>query len=171
MIIADFERKIDFMLSQMVSSTSASMASAVGAVAAGGIAIYFVFMSYAIIRGDIQDPMSKITKEVFGMAIIAAIATSLGAYQSIVVGTAQAVLGLLTSAVTQSSATTIGEAMDLLWTTTVVLKDTGEKVPMSSALWIIASAHPYYPLGIPDLLYFLAAVIVWFAMDLHSQHT
>ena len=54
--------------------------------------------------------------------------------------------------------------MDLLWTTTVVLKDTGEKVPMSSALWIIASAHPYYPLGIPDLLYFLAAVIVWFAM-------
>jgi len=159
--IAAFEHDLDTLLNTFVTSTSASIAGALGGIAAAGLTIYFMFMSYAIARGEIQEPMSKLTKEVVNMTLIAVIATAGGVYQNKVVGAANEVLGLLTKAVTQSSAKTVGETIDLLWTqSTVTVND--EKVPTFNALWIMAK-NDSNSIGIPNLSYFVAAVMVWIA--------
>lgn len=159
--IAVFERDLDTLLNTFVTSTSASIAAALGGLAAIGLTIYFMFMAYAIARGEIQEPMSKLTKEIFNMALIAVLATSTGVYQGKIVGAANELLGTLTSAVTQSSAKTVGETIDLLWTQSTV-KVEGENVPTFNALWIMAK-NDSNTIGIPNLSYFVAAVMVWVA--------
>ncbi len=161
-LMAAFESKFDQALLTSVSSVSASITLAVAGLVAAGLTLYIMFLAYAIARGDVQEPMSKITKEITAMTLIAVIATSVGVYQTYIVGAANGVLGLLTQAVTQSDAKTVGETLDFLWFDEVSINANGEKVPMQTALWIIAQT--YSTLGIPDYTYSIAAVFVWLAI-------
>ena len=155
--IAAFEADIDTMLLNYVNSTSASMSGVLGGLTAAGITIYLMFMAYAITRGEVQDPMSKLTKEVFSMALIASIATGVGVYQQYVIGASNHVLGLLTSAVTQTNAKTIGETIDAFWSITATVD--GQQVPALNALWIMAKKDS--TAGIPNMSYFIAAILVF----------
>lgn len=159
--IADFERQIDSLLNTFVTSTSASLSAALGGLVAIGLTIYFMFMAYAIARGEIQEPMSKLTKEILGMTLISVIAITTGVYQDKAVGATNEVLATLTSAVTQSNAKSVGETIDLLWTGSTVIIN-GEKVSTTNALWTMAEADSSQ-IGIPNLTFFVAAVMVWLA--------
>jgi type IV secretion system protein VirB6 len=156
--IAAFEAEIDTMLLTFVTNTSASMAGVLGGLAAGGITIYMMFMAYAIARGEIQEPMSKLTKEVLSMAIIATIATGVGVYQAYVISGAQAVLALLTSGVSQTNAQSIGELIDSFWA--ISAKVDGQTLPAYKALWVMAKKDSN-SIGIPNLSYFFAALLVF----------
>ena len=157
---ATFEKDIDTLLSTFVATTSASVTVGLASLVAVGLTMYFMFMAFAIVRGELQEPMSKLTKEVLTMTLIAVIATGTGIYQEKVVGAANGVLGLLTSAVTQSGATTVGAAIDLLWSGHPVVID-GKQTPALTALWVMAKNDT--TMGIPNLSYAIAALLVWVA--------
>lgn len=166
MLVRDFEKYFDAVLTDFATVTSTSLAAALGGIAAIGLTIYFMFMAFAIARGEIQEPMSKLTKDILGMVLIAVIATSVGVYQQYIMGGVYAVLELLTSAVTQSTAKSVGEAIDLLFTMTSRTGD-GQELPTLGALWVQAQKDGN-AFGIPNLSYLISAVLVWISAVLLS---
>lgn len=109
-IATQVETAIDNMLNTFVNSTSSSVCSMLSPIAITGATIYLLTLSFAVARGEAQDPLHTTLKSFFRMSLVGAIALSGGTYQNLIVQGLQGVQGAFISAF--SSATSIGGLVD-----------------------------------------------------------
>ncbi len=159
------EADIDRILGTYSAAVSTALATGLGAIAIAGLTLYLMFMGLAIARGEVQDPLGRLSKEFLSTVIIASIAVAAGTYQSVVVGASSALQEFIISKLTNGQAASVGDSLALLFTQgkVVVKIDEGQtEVPMFTALWILAKANESQ-IGIPDLSYAFGALCVWVA--------
>lgn len=160
MKIATFlESKLDEVLGIYINGTSAAVSSYAGGIAVVALTIYFIFQSYAAIRGDLTEPMSKITKDIFKISLILTVALGGGAYQEYVISFVNGMTSDLASVVTHGAAKTVGGAIDYANSGCVVLPSKAQCVPYDSVFLDLAIAKKNY-FGIPDPLYAFVFVII-----------
>jgi type IV secretion system protein VirB6 len=168
MKIATFlETQLDEMLRIYVNGTSAAVSTYAGGIAAVGLSIYFIYMSYASARGDLTEPLSKISKDLLKIALVLTVALGGGAYQQYVISFANGITSDLTSTVTGGAARTVGGAIDYANSGCVVLPPKVECVSYDSVFLDLALAKRNW-YGIPDPLYTFAFLIVLIAQLLIS---
>ncbi len=166
-IAALLESKIDGVLSGYVNGTSAAVAGYAGGIAVVGLTIYLVYMSYASARGDLSEPLSKITKDLMKIALVLTVALGGGAYQEYVIGFANGITSDLTSALTHGAAKTVGGAIDYANSGCVTLPTGTECISYDSVFLEMAIAKKTWA-GIPDPLYTLVFLIIALAQLLVS---
>jgi type IV secretion system protein VirB6 len=165
------ETTIDTQLSTYVTATSSAMTTFLVPIAITGYTIFLVMHAFAIIRGDSQDPISKIVKDFLAAAIIASIALSVGNYQSWVVESANALQsdfsgvlskGLNAGAPTQSLGATIDKTFssdNMITLPTGVTIAGQSQVPMDSFFYVLANERAN-GWGIPDMGLLLSGMIL-----------
>ncbi len=160
MKIATFlETQLDEVLRIYVNGTSATVSAYAGSIAAVGLTIYFVYMSYASARGDLSEPLSKITKDLMKIALVLTVALGGGAYQQYVISFANGITSDLASAVTGGAAKSVGAAIDYANSGCVVLPKAPDCIPYDSVFLKLAIDREN-SFGIPDPLYAIVFVIV-----------
>jgi type IV secretion system protein VirB6 len=76
---------IDNALSTFVTSVSSSIASAITPAVTAGVTIWILMYGWAVMRGEVHEPVHQFTLRAFKISAILAVALSSGAYQSYVV--------------------------------------------------------------------------------------
>jgi type IV secretion system protein VirB6 len=160
MKIASFlETQLDSVLRIYITGTSAAVSAYAGGIAAVGLTIYFIYMSYASARGDLTEPLSKISKDLLKIALVLTVALGGGAYQQYVISFANGITSDLTSTVTGGAAKTVGAAIDYANSGCAVLPKKPDCIPYDSVFLKLAIDNENY-FGIPDPLYATIFVIV-----------
>jgi type IV secretion system protein VirB6 len=160
MNIATFlETKLDEVLGIYINGTSAAVSAYAGGIAAVALSIYFIFQAYAAIRGDLTEPMSKITKDLMKIALVLTVALGGGAYQEYVISFVNGITSDLASVVTHGAAKTVGGAIDYANSGCVVLPSKAKCVSYDSVFLDLAIENKNY-FGIPDPLYAFVFVII-----------
>ena len=134
--IGTLESSITSVVTVYVTTTSASLAASLLPIAAAGMSLYFIFMGWAIARGEIQEPLSQLVAKCTRTALICAIALVGGQYQFYVVGFINALEGLFTGALGLTTgpgcvATSVGSLIDC---SIIPLKTLGNKLFADSNL-------------------------------------
>jgi type IV secretion system protein VirB6 len=149
---AELEKLIDASLMTYVSSTSRAMTAYVVPLAVTANTLYLTNTAYAIARGDVNEPMMKLLKDVVLMVLVAAIAFSVGNYQNLVVQGANALMSDLISVVSLGDAKSIGELLDSLFTGCITPPGDGVCRSYSTVMWFLALKNSN-AIGIPDASY------------------
>ncbi len=160
-VLTVLEAKVDEVLALYVNGTSAAVSGYAGGIAAVGLTIYFVYMSYAAARGDLTEPFSKLTKDLMKIALVLTVALGGGAYQQYVIGFAHGIISDLTSVVTLGEAKTVGAAIDYANSGCVVIPGKPECISYEGVFLNLAVGKANW-MGIPDPLYticFFAVVL------------
>ena len=79
------EVQLDTALRTYVNTASASMTGYVASLAVGLAALYWLVFGMTAMRGDVNEPMSKITKDVVTMLLVAMVVFTFGNYQNFVI--------------------------------------------------------------------------------------
>lgn len=165
------EGVIDRSLSAYVTTTSSALTVFLVPIAITGYTLTLVMHALAIIRGDSQDPLSKILKDFLAAAIISAIALSMGNYQSIVIEGAQALQGDFTAALSTgvdsgTAPRSLGASIDLIFSPDNKIRlpegktiDGKSEVPIDTFFYVLAHDRANF-MGIPDLSLALAGVLL-----------
>lgn len=166
-IATRIETALDSALSSYVTSVSQTMSAYLVPIATAGTTVYLLFMSYAIIRGDNEAPVSKLVKDFVSLGLIGAVALAAGNYQYWVIDFANILQSDLVKVVTSSApggAVSIGAAIDNIFSATNCIVPPGESecVPLDIVLYQMAQKKVNF-LGIPDLYYVIASVFLWIA--------
>ncbi len=161
-IASVLEAKVDEVLAQYINGTSAAVSSYAGSIAAVGLTIYFVYMSYAAARGDLSEPFSKLTKDLMKIALVLTVALGGGAYQQYVIGFAHGIVNDLTSVVTLGEAKTVGAAIDFANSGCVVLPGKPDCISYDGVFLTLAIGQPNW-MGMPDPLYTVVFLIILLA--------
>jgi type IV secretion system protein VirB6 len=75
---------VDTALGQFVASTSARLCAALAAPFATSLAVWVVLHGWAVLRGDVREPIHHFVVAIVRMAVIGALALGVGAYQQTV---------------------------------------------------------------------------------------
>jgi type IV secretion system protein VirB6 len=155
---------VDGMLASSATSLSSTISGILAPIAVLGLSIYFSVQAFAIWRGDVQEPMSKLTKDFLKIALVVGIALPGGAYQSWVVDGLNGIQSLLISTVTGSSSANVGAAIDRANAGCMPLPVNNTKAEWAQCVAysdiLMAAAMENSTLGIPDLSYVLAHIVV-----------
>ena len=154
------EEKIDQVLALYVSGTSAAVSEFAASIAIVSLTIYLVYMSYAAARGDLSEPMGKLTKDLVKISLILTVALGGGAYQQYVIGFAYGLVSDLTSVLTLGEAKTVGAAIDYANSGCVVLPPRSDCVPYDEVYLSLATGNENW-WGVPDPLYTVAFLLVF----------
>jgi type IV secretion system protein VirB6 len=163
-VFQSLEQSFDSALTIYVTSTSQAMSAYAVAIAVTGNSLYFLWMANAIARGDVNEPMSKLLKDIVLMVFVSAVAFSAGNYQYFVIDGMRALTTDLISVVNAnaSGAHSIGEILDDLFTGCISPPNEpgASCVSFVSVLWKKAlEGSNFY--GIPDLTYLSGALLVY----------
>jgi type IV secretion system protein VirB6 len=117
MLVAQWlETSVQSAVSAYATTVSASLATALIPIAVAGMTIYFIFMGWAIARGEIQEPLSHIIKTCIKTALICAVALGGGTYQSYVINFISAIESVFTGAIGVATGggayTSVGQLID-----------------------------------------------------------
>ncbi len=130
----------------------------VSAILATTIAIHFTIKGLAIIRGDIQDSMASITKDIVRMTLVLVIGLTFANFTQYVIGAIRAAEAFVVSGFSGGRAISVGAAVGKLYDPAMVVVD-GEKYSAAGALWAAALKHPYAGV-IPDFGFIIASLCV-----------
>lgn len=166
-ITSVLEAKVDEVLALYVNGTSAAVSAYAGGIAVVSLTIYYMYMSYAAARGDLSEPLSKITKDLLKISLVLGIALGGGAYQQTVIVFANAIISDMTSILTQGGAKTVGAAIDYANTGCTVLPKSPECISYDAVFLKLAVNNQNW-WGIPDPLYTVTFLIVALAQILIS---
>lgn len=115
-MVGTLQTGVESAVATYATSVSASLAASLVPVAVAGTTIYFIFMGWAIARGEVQDPLSAIMAKCIKIAIICAVALVGGTYQSYIIDFVNAIEGVFTSAIGVASGggafTSVGALID-----------------------------------------------------------
>ena len=109
---AALDAKMTSLLSVFVTAKAAAVASAIAPVALTAVTIYIMTIGFAVVRGDVQDPMSTLIARVMRMAIVAGVALSIGEYGNVVVNGVMALQSGLVAAM--GGASSVGGLIDTM---------------------------------------------------------
>lgn len=158
-ITTSIEEKLDKILAIYVTGTSQAVSQYAASIAAVSLTIYFTYMSYAAARGDLSEPLSKITKDLLKIGLVLSVALGGGAYQQYVIGFANSIISDLTNVLTQGGAQSVGAAIDFANSGCVVLQPRPDCVPYDAVFLTLATGNENW-WGLPDPLYTVAFVLV-----------
>jgi type IV secretion system protein VirB6 len=168
-VVQHLEQQLDTALLLYVSATSQAMTNYLVPIAVTGTTIYYTMMGYAMARGDVSEPMSKLTKDVFTMLLVATVALVGGNYQNFVIGGFNAILSDLVSLVTVHGngappMTSVGQAIDFIFEGCITPPGESRCLSWDSVLWFLA--WKYRVAGfIPDLSWLWASILAGLAED------
>jgi len=166
-VVQHLEQQLDSALNLYVASTSQTMCNYLVPIAVTGTTIYYITLAFAMARGDVSEPGSKLTKDFLTMTLIAAVALSVGNYQTFVVDGLKALLADLVSAVSVRdpngpAISSVGQAIDFIFSGCITPPGQSECMSYSSALWYLA--FKYRVGGIfPDLSWLWASFLTGMA--------
>lgn len=156
------ETQLDTALATYVTATSQSMTVYVASLAVGLASLYWLFFGLAAIRGDVSEPMSKITKDVVTMLLVAMVVFTFGNYQTYVIGFFQALVADLTSRMSGGAASSPGALIDAIFANCVTPPGETKCFPVNTVLAHLADKHAN-SFGIPDLSFFIASILMGLA--------
>ena len=156
------ENQLDTALATYVTGTSTGMTVYASGLAVGLTAIYWLFFGLAAMRGDVNEPMSKITKDVVGMLLIAMVILTFGNYQSYVIEVSQALVSDLTSRMSQGAATSPGALIDAIFADCVTPPGESKCLPPDTVFAFLAEKN-HNAWGFPNLSYFIANLLMGLA--------
>ena len=149
------ERQLDTALATYVTATSQGMTVYAFGLAVALTSVYWLFFGLAAMRGDVSEPMSKITKDVVSMLLIAMVILTFGNYQTYVIEVSQAVVSDLTSRMSGGAAQSPGALIDAIFAECVTPPGADKCYPADTVFAYLAIKHATW-YGFPDLTYFLA---------------
>ncbi len=156
------ESQLDTALATYVTGTSQAMTFYATSLSVGLAAIYWVLFGFAAMRGDVSEPMSKITKDVVGMLFVAMVIATFGNYQNYVIEVAQGLVADLTSRMSHGAAKTPGALLDAIFSNCVKPPGADRCYPPNSVFAFLALKHAN-AIGIPDVTYFIANILMGLA--------
>lgn len=156
------ENQLDTALATYVTATSQAMTVYAFGLAVALTSVYWLFFGLAAMRGDVSEPMSKITKDVVSMLLIAMVILTFGNYQSYVIEVSQALVSDLTSRMSQGAAQSPGALIDAIFAGCITPPGESKCLPPSTVFAFLAKKHESQ-LGIPEMSYFLANIIMGIA--------
>jgi len=95
---------------QYVNQVSAQLSLYVAVVALAAATVYYIFVGYAVMRGEVHEPIKTIVWRSVKMAMILFVACSAGIYQTEVIGTINTVSASLMSSVASVNNGSCGNA-------------------------------------------------------------
>lgn len=149
------EQHLDKALATYVQATSQAMTGYAFGLALTLTAIYWTFFGFAAMRGDVSEPMSKITKDVTSMLLIAMVILPVGNYQPYVIEVSKALVSDLTSMMSGGAAKSPGALIDAIFADCVTPPGADKCYPPDTVLAYLAIKHSTW-YGFPDLTYFIA---------------
>lgn len=149
---AELEKLIDASLLTYVTATSSAMTRYVVPLSVTINSIYLTTMAHAIARGDVNEPMSKLAKDIVLMVLVSTVAFSVGNYQYFVIDGMHALTSDLISVVSLGDAKSIGELLDSLFTGCITPPGESKCHSYSTAMWFLALKNSN-AIGIPDTSY------------------
>ncbi len=91
-----------------VNSVSAQLSLYVAVVALAAATLYYMFVGYAVMRGEVQEPIKTIVWRSIKMAMILFVACGTGVYQTEVIGTVNSVSAGLMNSIANANPVTAG---------------------------------------------------------------
>ena len=149
---AELEKLIDASLVTYVTATSRAMTAYIVPLSVTINSIYLTTMAHAIARGDVNEPMNKLAKDIVLMVLISAVAFSVGNYQYFVIDGLRALTSDLISVVSLGDAKSIGELLDSLFTGCITPPGESKCHSYSTAMWFLALKNSN-AIGFPDTSY------------------
>ena len=153
------EKQLDSTLATYVTSTSQAMTVYAFGLAVAFAAIYWLFFGLAAMRGDVNEPMSKITKDVVGMLLVAMVILTFGNYQSYVIEVSQAIVSDLTSRMSGGAAKSPGTLIDAIFADCVTPPGADKCHSTGTVFGAMAIKHAN-AFGIPDFSYAIASLFM-----------
>lgn len=149
---AELEKMIDASLVTYVAATSVAMTKYVVPISVTINSIYLTTMAHAIARGDVNEPMNKLVKDIVLMVMVSAVAYSVGNYQHFVIDGMRVLTSDLISVVSLGDAKSIGELLDSLFTGCITPPGESACHSYSTAMWFLALKNSN-AIGFPDTSY------------------
>ncbi len=149
------EQNLDKALATYVQAASKAMTGYAFSLAVALTAIYWMFFGFAAMRGDVSEPMSKITKDVVSMLLIAMVILTFGNYQTYVIEVSHALVSDLTSKMSGGAAQSPGALIDAIFADCVTPPGADKCYPVDTVLAYLAIKHASW-YGFPDFTYFIA---------------
>jgi len=156
------ETQLDTALATYVTATSQSMTIYVASLAVALASLYWLAFGLAAIRGDVSEPMSKITKDVVTMLLVAMVVFTFGNYQTYVIEASQALISDLTGRMSGGAANSPGGLIDAIFANCITPPGASKCYPPNTVLTYLADKHANW-YGIPDLSFFLASILMGIA--------
>lgn len=152
------EKFLNYALDAYVLEASRTMTMGISAVLATWLTIHFTILGLSIVRGETQEPMSAIVKDIFRITLVFAVGTAAGAYNQIVVGGIRGLEEMFVHGLSGGAATTVGAAVGKIFDPMMIVME-GERYTAAGALWAAAIKHGYGGI-FPDWGFLYAAVVV-----------
>lgn len=156
------EQQLDTALRTYVNTASASMTGYVASLAVGLAALYWLVFGLAAMRGDVNEPMSKITKDVVTMLLVAMVVFTFGNYQNFVIESLYGLVADLTQRMSGGTADSPGKLIDAIFANCVTPPGDSKCFPVNTVLAHLANQKANF-YGIPDMSFFVASIIMGIA--------
>lgn len=156
------ERQLDTALATYVTATSQGMTVYAFGLAVALTSVYWMFFGLAAMRGDVSEPMSKITKDVVSMLLIAMVILTFGNYQEYVIDVSKALVSDLTSRMSGGVAQSPGALIDAIFADCVTPPGESKCLPPDTVFAFLAEKHKS-TWGIPNMTYFVANIFMGLA--------
>jgi type IV secretion system protein VirB6 len=156
------EKQLDTALATYVTATSQAMTVYAFGLAVALTSIYWMFFGFASMRGDVSEPMSKITKDVVSMLLIAMVILTFGNYQTYVIEVSQAIVSDLTSRMSGGAAQSPGALIDAIFADCITPPGQSKCLPANTVFAFLAEKNANY-FGIPNMSYFVANILMGLA--------
>jgi type IV secretion system protein VirB6 len=153
------EQQLDTALATYVTATSQGMTVYAFGLAVALTSVYWMFFGLAAMRGDVSEPMSKITKDVVSMLLIAMVILTFGNYQTYVIEVSQALVSDLTSKMSGGAAQSPGALIDAIFSNCITPPGAPRCYPPNTVLAYLADKNANF-YGIPDMSYFVANIVM-----------
>lgn len=153
------EKQLDTALATYVTATSQGMTVYAFGLAVALTSVYWMFFGLAAMRGDVSEPMNKITKDVVSMLLIAMVILTFGNYQTYVIEVSQALVSDLTSKMSGGAAQSPGALIDAIFSNCITPPGAPKCYPPNTVLAYLADKNTSY-LGLPNLTYFWANIVM-----------
>jgi type IV secretion system protein VirB6 len=155
------ETQLDSLLIVYTSGVSASATVFLVPIAVTITTIFITWNAYAAARGDLQEPMSKIIKDLTIIVLVGMVALGFGQYQNLVIEGANALLGDLIHLTSRGASRSVGGLLDAIYANCFVPPGQTECKDPGAEMLRLSIKHSSV-FGIPDLSYFTA----WFFIGL-----
>lgn len=151
------ETQLDQALTSYVTSTSQALTVYLVPIAGSLVSLYYAWTALAMMRGDVNEPGSKLTKDVFTMTLVFMVALSFGQYQNFVIQGVYGLVSDLTSRVAAGGGDSVGVVLDRIFSDCVAMPGEAQCYPADEVLWKLALKHSN-AIGFPEFSYALASL-------------
>ncbi len=156
------EVQLDTALKAYVTTTSTAMTGYVASLSVGLASLYWLVFGLAAMRGDVNEPLSKINKDVVTMLLVAMVVFTFGNYQTFVIESLYGLVADLTQRMSGGAAQSPGALIDAIFANCVTPPGDSKCFPVNTVLAHLANKNANF-YGIPDMSFFVASIIMGIA--------